>query len=231
MDRKPVRVTDDTDSARTRPTPKRTPFPSRTSLNNFAIWPWKGTFEKWSHAFVHRNYWRVKHVCPSHEDAVQTCALIFSECVSRYGSKVDNPAWLMALYSRSVINHWHRMSLLDQRRREHEWLRADIIGNKDDYGFDDRPDELCFPNEIVPPDASLVDTMLSFPAEIRHVLTVLLQSPGEVLDMLIEGKSEKLDNLAIRRFFGISSEVNILEEIRRGLSGKMSRHIVFSKEP
>ena len=203
-------VTDSDSRQHTRPY-----IPLRRPITEFAFWRWEGVFEKWSQGWVNKNYWRIRHICSDREDAIQICALMFVECVNRYGEKVDNPKWLMSLFQRMVINHWNRLSLLDTRQRE---MEIEML-----------PEDV--PEQVESSLAGLIDIVTSLPTEIRHVFQILVESPAEVLDLLIEGKNEAEDSAAIRRWCGIKDNINVLEEIRRALSGKMSRHVVSLNVP
>ena len=200
----------------------RRPIDFRPHIDSMSLWEWnKSTYQKWAHAWCHKNHWRVRTLYPDYEEAIQICCLMFCECVRRYGDRVDNPKWLMSLYTRMVINHWNRLATLDTRRRELEIPRADIVPENDQ----DNEIEPFLPNEIEPSNTSLLDVVLSLPSEIRHVLEILMNAPSDVIDILFEGKDEQADNRAIRRWCGIKEDRNVLEEIRRALGGKMSRHI------
>jgi hypothetical protein len=89
---------------------------------------WTGVFEQWSHQWVIKNYWRVKHVHGSHEDSLQEAAVVFARCVKAYSGRVDNPAWFMALYKRAVINEWHRHSVRDTKVRD---LATDFLDDEE----------------------------------------------------------------------------------------------------
>ena len=185
-------------------------LPRRKPINSHALFPWEGTFERWSHGWVHKNYWRIRHICPSHEDAMQIVALLFVECIHRYGDRIDNPRWLMSLFSRMVINHWNRLAVIDKRQRE---LVSDVM-------LDDVPEQVTHQM------TSLIDILSSLPDELHHVLNILMEAPAEIIDLLIEGRNEESDNRAIKRWCGIKTDTNVLEDIRRILSGKMLRRIV-----
>lgn len=205
-------------------------IPTRKQISEFAFWKWEGTFEKWSRSWVRKNYWRVRHIAGSQEDALSICQLLFVECVHRYGDKIDNNRWLMSLYSRMVINHWNRLSVLDNREREMVVFREDVFAP---YMLRSRehepvgPDPFFLDNERTPSNAGLIDIKLSMSDEIRRALTILMEAPSEIIDILFEGKNEEADSAAIRRFCGIKSDINVLEEIRRALGGKMSRSLVL----
>ncbi len=79
--------------------------------------PWQGTFEDWSRKWVKANFWRVRHLFLQQSDALQECALIFCRVANRYGNKVDNPRWFMALYKTAVHNNWIVFSLRDYNMR------------------------------------------------------------------------------------------------------------------
>src|SRR5882757_8206440 len=74
---------------------------------------WRGAFEGYARNFVARNFWRVRHVMLSEEDALQECACIFARCVKTYRVTVTEPRHFMALYKTAIARDFHTHALAD----------------------------------------------------------------------------------------------------------------------
>lgn len=169
---------------------------------------WGGAFEGWARNWVYKNFWRVRELFGDHDDALQECALIFVRCCRTYEGKVDNPAWMMSLYKRAVINDWHTFAERDGRIRS---VPA--------------PD----PTDDIDHNAGILATAIGEAStELRQVLGVLAIAPAEFLSILF-AKTELLQaddpdivasaarsiNRRIRRLCGISGHADILSELRQ----------------
>lgn len=58
------------------------------------------------------------------DDLMQEAYIIFMRCKSRYGATVDNPAWFMSLFSRSLHNKLINMAEVSGRYISLELLEA-----------------------------------------------------------------------------------------------------------
>lgn len=169
---------------------------------------WRGAFEGWSRNWVHRNFWRVRELFGSEDDALQECALIFVRCCRAYEGKVDNPAWLMALFKRAVANDWHTFAQKDGR------FRSLPLPEPED--------------EIDHNPGVLSAALASGSDELKQFLTVLAEAPAEFLSLLLGDADQiatmssdaaavcaKRFNQRIRRLLGIlNPAVDVVSELR-----------------
>lgn len=132
--------------------------------------------EPYVHNFLKKNYWKVEtHL--SYEDAVSEAKLQFVRTISRLKKRecvIENEKHLMSLFKTSWSNHF--ITLANKATHErfittsfsaetHEIMQAQLSEDLDNFG------EL----EIVLQQA---------PSEIKQVLTMLMNSPAEVLEVV-----------------------------------------------
>lgn len=165
------------------------------------LYKWEGPFEGWARKWVQRNFWRVRAVVGSEEDAMQECALVFARCVARYGTTVNNPAHMMALFKISVAREFHTLSSQDSAHREH--LKSDVR------------------EEVDVNEGPLLAAIAEASAEARLVLHTVATAPSEFLALLLDnsaGSSDEALNRRFRRLLRISSARDIVAELRAILS-------------
>lgn len=69
----------------------------------------KGPIEGFVINYLKKNEWRLKGVVLK-EDVLKDAYQIYSECLDRYGEKVDTPQWFFSLFKRCFINYFHSVS-------------------------------------------------------------------------------------------------------------------------
>lgn len=69
---------------------------------------WEGSIAGWAIKFIKNNYWRVASQYEM-EDLIQDAYLKFLICDDRYGH-LNNPRLFMALFKKSLINHFNTLS-------------------------------------------------------------------------------------------------------------------------
>lgn len=171
---------------------------------------WRGTFENWSKAYVAKNFWKVRNLFQTEEDALQECALIFTRCLNYYADKVDNPAWLMSLYKVAVINDWNTFARRDADMRS----VIDFRISSDE----EREDAAPLP---VPTDSNqgmLAVRLAEASTELRAALTLLAKAPTEVLMTIFKDDARANVNRRLRRFCNIQSKVDLLGQLREILA-------------
>lgn len=209
------------------------PIHVRRDLKPFEpVWE-RSAYEKWTKGFVFKNHWRVKHIFPTQDDAVQECAAIFVICRNKYqnsinrdpdyqGDRLMNDKWFMTLYMRSVSNKWCRFAQWDARERD-LWLEDSIgIDDNDATGSGKGGDD-PFANalnkavHLVPGftdvNAGPLSVAISeLPSEVRTVFNRLIAAPDEFLAFLFGGNANVTTadeaSLAaldrrLRHFFGL----------------------------
>lgn len=128
---------------------------------------WQGPFENWCKRFVQFNYWRVQNYVGTEEDALQECGVVFAKCLNRYGKTVNNPAWFMSLFCKSVINQWNTMAMTDKKHREAlEFIPA---VDRDDPDWNYGP---------------FLVKLSEAPPALSHVLWTIMQVPNDILDIV-----------------------------------------------
>lgn len=192
-------VTDGTDACVT----QRVKFIPRTIR-----FDWGGAFEGYARGYVRRNFWRVRELCGSEEDALQECALIFVRCKNLYEGKVNNPAWFMALYKKALAMEWITMSAKDSRLRAIP-LPEPAAGIDHNLGM-------------------LSAAISGGSAELQKFFSVLAGAPAEFLglmfnkaelvlseDQAVAQEASSRLNRRIKRLLGISNaSTDILSEMR-----------------
>jgi hypothetical protein len=144
------------------------------------------SYRRWAEHFVEKNHWRVTHLFPEKEDALQECAAIFFHCHRKYyGPRVDNAAWFMSLYKRAVINKFNKYAIADQNK-----YRAIIDDNTtvsaiesgfhgwEEHEYYDPDHHTIEPWEE--PSAHFIVALNDMPSEVKLVLNRLLEAPNEL---------------------------------------------------
>jgi hypothetical protein len=202
---------------------------------------WTGAYENWAKAWVRRHFWQVETTFVTQQDAVQQCAVVFSRCLQRYGDKVDNEAWFMALFKRAVIHHWITHSRRASNRRPIWFPEGTKVHPSQRFNREPllKP---CSPAD----DATLVEIWESASPELQKGLELLSGASQRVLDIILDDarSSEQIDR-RWKRFAHIRSERNIVAELRALLrspndnghlqnartAGSDSRHYRRRREP
>jgi hypothetical protein len=176
--------------------------PARKRLDKRRLYRWEGAFENWSRGWVAKNFWRVRATLQSEEDALQECAAIWVRCVNLYADKIDNPAWLMALYKTAVHNSWNTYARKDgdfRTTREPELLAQHSH-------FRDMTDHSSGP---------LAAKLAGASAELREVLALLFNAPAEALQAIFADDAPNWRvNVKLRSYCGLSPEAAPLEELK-----------------
>lgn len=160
---------------------------------------WKGVFENWAKAWVHRHYWKVRSFFGSREDALAECACIFSRCLYHYGEYVDNHKWFMALFKTAVSRDW-----IDFARKDSRMRTAPAFA----------------PMEQVDYNAGPLIVKLSQIAEVKQALRTLAEAPPEVIAFIFSEAGGARENAArvnirLKRWSGISGRMNVLEQVKQ----------------
>jgi len=163
--------------------------------------PWRGVFESWSRKWVARHYWRVQHIVDSKEDALQECGLVFAKCCRKYGDRVNNPAWFMALYIRAVMNTWNTLARRDEDERN-------TVAHTSTYDLEEY--------RVVNIGSSMAVSLLELSIEARRVLQTLITAPGEVIEYVMAGRHHRRDMINRRLLYilGFSRrQINAIDEV------------------
>lgn len=185
----------------------RVPFRRRP-----VVFEWGGAFEGYARGHVKRNFWRVRELLGSEEDAMQECAITFVQCVKRYGATVDNPAWMMALYKRALAMDWATMAVKDGRMRS---IPIPDEAEGIDYNYGD-----------------LASAISGGSAELQEVVRVIASAPAEFLGLMfsraeaihaddpaVAAEAAATLNRRIKRLLRISNPAaDIVSELRDALS-------------
>lgn len=148
----------------------------------------QGVFERYARKVIRRNMWRLNRVTTL-DDMMQEAYLIFDDVVRIYvrNGDVDNPRWLMELFKTSLSNHIHDVSRNNTKSRESQLVEADP---------DSRRSLIA---EIEDNEGMIYSMVRDAPEEVREVLTLFLNCPREVMDMIVDawrarGKRKALGN-------------------------------------
>lgn len=179
--------------------------PARAKLNRRMAFEWQGPFENWSRSWVHKNFWRVRALFQTEEDALQECALIFTKCVNAYADKVTSPAWLMALYKTAVVNDWHTFARKDGNFRQTR--NPDIIAQHENMvGSVD--------HNMGP----LLAALRSAGEDVTTALRILADAPAEVLEVVFKDNSKEGICRRMRRVCGLHNSAQLYSRMEDSLS-------------
>lgn len=174
---------------------------------------WEGVFERFTRAFVARNLWKLTRTC-TFDDAMQEAQIVWLDCVRRYADKVDNAAWFMSLYRRSLETRIMDLATVDTRHRQYVLLN--------DLGDDE--DAAPVPEAVgeLENEGYLRLLVAQAPSEIRAVLVLLLNAPTEIATLVTDawsgrGKSRSTGSKVLCRMLGIPERATLLEEVREYL--------------
>ena len=163
--------------------------------------------EPYVHNFLKKHYWKVETLL-SYEDALSEAKLQFVRTFSRLEKRncvVENEKHLMALFKTSWSNHFITLSNKATHERfitpshsaeSHEILMNQLSDDSDNYG------EL----EIVLQQA---------PSEIKQVLTMLMNSPAEVVEVIRDCffSNPSKSNMLLCRLLGKNPDaVNLVQK-------------------
>lgn len=153
---------------------------------------WKGLIEGYIVNYLTKHHWKIERSCPR-SDAMQEAFCIFLRCKRKYPSV--EPKHFMALFKTTWHNHFIDLSNLDTE------LRAQIAMPTDIEGIEIEPiGELDN-------DGMLAVMIRQAPREVSMVLSLFLNAPAELLDMVLgswkaggdrrfkAGGSEKINQL------------------------------------
>jgi len=164
--------------------------PERVRVQRY-VYEWGDPYEGWARGFIRRNFWRVRDLFGSEEDALQECAIIFCRCARKYQYTVNRPQWMMAIFKTAVNRSWHGFSVRDTNLDP----RMDI----------DLPAENSFECEV----------LNNCGEEMRDLVSGILNSPLELLMLITRGDDYQMINRRLKRLFGIEDrERDLLGELR-----------------
>lgn len=144
------------------------------------------------------------------DDAMQEARIVFLRCARKYANEVDNAAWFMSLYKRSLSARFADLATSDTRYRSTGALMSDL------YDDDAQPvepiGELCNEGEL----AVMVERA---PSEVREVLALLLNAPTEILELASlawrsRGRKSAFGNAMLNRLLGRDPAHPTLEAVR-----------------
>lgn len=147
---------------------------------------WTGVFENYAKQWVRKNYWRVRNVYDTREDALAGCALVFARVLAHYADTVDNDAWMMALYKQSLYHEWNTLATRDRQLREHAFADVDMTSD-------------AFAVAYGKVEQHLGDVLLLLqqaPTHIRAVLDVLASAPAYILSGKATSVNRRLCDMA-----------------------------------
>lgn len=172
---------------------------------------WEGVFESYTASYVLKNLWRVQRTC-DFEDAMQEARIVFLDCSRRYGATVDNAAWFMALYKRALASQFHNLSSIDTRHKQFAVLS--------DVTREDQPDPE--PIGSLDNEGALVLLIRQAPDEVRAVLSLMLNAPVEVVDMISAAmrvpQKARACSLRLCKMLGLPPQDSLLSQVREYLS-------------
>jgi len=178
---------------------------------------WSGAVSGYAVTYVKRNIWKLRGEY-TFEDGLQEAYLVFLKLKQRY--IVDNGAWFMALFKRSLSNRF--INLAGKATAHSVEVHPEPLedGEECDY-FDMLPSS----------DGNYGECMLFIkeaPREVRRVLDLFINTPPEVLEFFSSVWVKKYGSRPfgvkhIRKLFKLSAWDNPLEETKRYLEEACTR--------
>lgn len=173
---------------------------------------WSGPFKAYTEKYLHKNLWRVSRTC-DFDDAMQEARIVFLDCSRRY-AHVDNPAWFMSLYKRSLAGRLADLSTADTRYRSTSGaLMCDVLAEDAEHDIE-AVGELANEGE-------LMTALRQAPAEVQTVLSFLLNAPSEILELVTatwraeECKTgETYASVRLCRMLGLPERTDLLTQVR-----------------
>src|SRR3990172_2640325 len=77
---------------------------------------WEGGLEAYTSRYVRANLWRMTRTC-DYDDAMQEARIVFLRCARQYKPQLDNAAWFMGVYKRSLAGRFADIATKDTRYR------------------------------------------------------------------------------------------------------------------
>jgi hypothetical protein len=128
---------------------------------------------------------------------MQSCALDWVDCRNRYALQVNNPAWFMSLYKKTVFSTFNTNSIKDYRMRN---LQLD-------------------PEDTTEYQAGPALALLTGASkELKAVLSMLADAPAEALACMFDAKTETSQNRLLLRLAQLPVSRNVVAELRELLT-------------
>ncbi len=166
------------------------------------LYPWEGVFSLYAQKFTNRNAWRVRRIFPEREDVLQECALVFARCVDRYATKVNNQAWMMALYKAALANHFHSLASRSTATAEGSEIYRDAVMVWSQDGADANM-------------GSVATRIADAGEEVVHVLRFLADAPNELLAIALGDDDTTPEAICrrLKRLCGLPLRADLLGEL------------------
>lgn len=175
---------------------------------------WEGVFKAYTRSFIRRNMWRLSRTCDE-DDAMQEARIVFLRCARQYKGVIDNDAWFMGIYKRSLAGRFADLATADARHRMVSVLMCDIENEEGEQVPLDMVGETANEGE-------LRVLIAQAPSEVREVLALLLEAPAEVLELAAsawrrKGKKSAFGNAMLCRLLGRDEGTDVLGKVREYL--------------
>lgn len=172
---------------------------------------WEGVFEAYTASYVHKNLWRLRRTCDE-DDAMQEARIVFLRCARQYKDAVDNAAWFMSLYKRSLAARFADLATKDGHVRSVGELMCDVID-------DTEGGVMLEPIGETANEGELAVLVAQAPSEVREVLALLLNAPIEIMELAAgawrsKGRKSAFGNAMLNMLLGRPAEHPTLERVR-----------------
>lgn len=133
---------------------------------------WPGPWAVFAANYTRKNYWKIRNIVDSEEDAMSECRLMYAECRHRYAHSVNSPKQFMYLYRMAVVGRFIDLAKRDTRRRT-------LLENY-------QPATVSSVNDTV----SLGLRLRSASQELRTVICILQNAPAEALQVMLSKRND-----------------------------------------
>lgn len=127
---------------------------------------WEGSvFQQFAKNFCAKNAWRVQHILGDYDDCLAKCALDYVICCQRYGATCNSASQFMYCYKTWITAEFNTLSTNDSNERVG-------IGS------------LSTQEGSFEGDAELSAKLSEASAELKTVLKIFFDAPGEIMETL-----------------------------------------------
>ena len=172
---------------------------------------WDGALRNYARSYVRKNLWRLSRTCDE-ADAMQEAWIVYERCARKYSAHIDNMAWFMGLYKRSLAGRIADLATNDTRYRT---VSGDVLS--------DVVDEDAAPFEMIGELANAGELAVhaaQAPSEVREVLALLFNAPAEIMELVAAAFKGRGQRGVLNRMLGFPEQYDALQEVRSWFDGE-----------
>lgn len=175
----------------------------------------RGPIEGWTVNYTHPLFWRVENIM-EWKDVLQEAYIVFLRCQAKY-PVMDTAQHFMSLYKTAWTRHFIDMTNTATALRQ-------MVPHK--YDLDDGEDMVSAePVGDTDNDGAVSILVAQAPEEVRRVITLMLNAPQELLDVLLadwkghDARRKDGGGKRINQALGLPLEVDVYRMVREYFTG------------